>query len=647
MSTMKVPASRDSDAKDELSAAEIRAAVAKANVPTLLMVVFQVTGDERWLRAPYLPTRGRGLGDHDDGGLAPQIQASIREAAGEAIARLQSGEPPAIALPGPELVTRMLTHCMGEPISPAYGEMFAFELARRIDPGAPEVQLERPYLPAGFKTIVIGAGVAGIVAAQQLEDMGADYVVFDKQSAPGGNWQQNNYPGAGVDTPSHLYTLSFADNDWNKHFELRDSIQEYFERVISAIGVRDRFRFETEVLSARFDEDEMVWHVEVRGSDGSVEQMTANAIIGAVGVLNRPRLPNIPGVGTFDGPEFHSAEWPSDLDLTNKRVALVGTGASAMQIGPAIAGLVSHLSIFQRSPQWVAPFEKFQLPIPSQLRALLRTCPIYRGWYWLRLFWQFGDKVIDALRVDPEWTHPERSVNARNDGHREFFTRYLIDQLSGRDDLVEKALPDYPPYGKRILLDNGWFRTLKRDNVTLMTDGVVEVKPNALVSSDGSEHDVDVVIWATGFDVVHFVASMEVRGVGGTSLKEAWHDDDPRTYLGVSTPGFPNFFLLGGPHSFPGSGSFMNSMEVQMRYIRRLMTEMVRRGLRAAAVRPEVNDAYNDLIDDMHARSVWTHPGMTTYYRNARGRVIFINPFLSLDNWNMTREARLEDYVTQ
>ncbi len=646
MRSTETPTSSSDEGLKELSREQIGMAVASANVPTLLMLVFQVTGDERWLAEPYLPTRGRGLGDHDDGGLPPRVQAEIREVAADAIVRLQAGEPPAIALPGPELVARMLSVCMGETIRPEYGEMFSFELGRRIDSRAPEVSLERPDFPAGFKTVVIGAGVAGIVAAHQLEDMGADYVVFEKQAAPGGNWVQNTYPGAGVDTPSHLYTLSFANNDWGQHFELRDNIQAYFERVVSGIGARDRIRFQTEVVSAHFDDAALLWRLEVRGPDGAVERVTANAVIGALGVLNRPRLPAVPGVGTFGGPEFHSAEWPADLDLTGKRVALVGTGASAMQIGPAIVDAVEQLTIFQRSPQWVAPFEKFQKPIPPELRLLLQACPIYRAWYWVRLLWQFGDKVIEALRVDPEWEHPERAVNARNDGHRKFFTRYMEEELAGREDLLPKTLPRYPPYGKRILLDNGWFRTLKRENVSLVTERVTEVRPQSLVASDGEEREFDVVIWATGFDVVHFVASVDVRGVGGRSLREAWNDDDPRSYLGVSSPGFPNFFMLGGPHSFPGSGSFMHFMEVQVRYIRRLLTELVNRGLSAVAVREDVNDAYNDRIDELHARSVWTHPGMTTYYRNAAGRVVFVNPFLNLDYWNMTSRADLENYVT-
>jgi 4-hydroxyacetophenone monooxygenase len=366
-----------------------------------------------------------------------------------------------------------------------------------------------------------------------------------------------------------------------------------------------------------------------------------------VGVLNRPKLPKLPGMESFAGVSVHSADWPDDLDLDGKRVAIVGTGASSMQIGPAIADRARNLTIFQRSPQWVAPFEKFQQPIPQELRMLLRSCPLYHGWYWLRLFWQFGDKVIEALRVDPAWPYPERSVNARNDGHRDFFTRYITSQLEGREDLLERALPDYPPFGKRILLDNGWYATLLRDDVTLVNESVVEVREDGLVSASGTLYPADVVIWATGFDVARFVSSLDVRGIGGVSLREAWNDDDPRAYLGVSVPGFPNFLMLGGPNSFPGSGSFTFFIEAQMRYVRRLMTEMFRHQIVAIDVREEANDAYNELVDETHDRMVWTHRGMSTYYRNAHGRVVFVMPFLNVEYWAMMQRADLENYVTR
>lgn len=626
-----------------LTEAEVRTAVSIANVPALLMLVFQVTGDESWLQPPFVPTRGKGLGDHDSGGLPEDVQDRIRQAAVGAILDLQAGRPPAIPAPSSELFTQMASVCMGEEIPDAYGEMLSSEFARRVTQDRTDHQPVRP--PEGFNVVLIGAGVAGIAGAHQLEEMGVDYVVLEKQPDSGGNWWQNTYPGCGVDTPSHLYSFSFAQNDWTKHFELRDNIQHYFHQVVDNLGVRTKTRFGVEVVSARYLEQDQGWELTVRNENGREETMRCSVLISAVGVLNRPRMLDLPGMDTFEGEAFHSADWPDGFDVTDKRVAIVGTGASSMQISPAISEKVGSLTIFQRSPQWVAPFDKFQTPIPRELRMLLQSCTLYRGWYWLRLFWQFGDKVIEALRVDPEWPHPDRSVNARNDGHRQFFTKYLEDQLAGREDLIPKVRPDYPPFGKRILLDNGWYKTLRRENVELVTEAVTEVTPKGLITADGNHYDFDAVIWATGFEAAKFLQSIDVYGVDGVRLRDVWEEDNPRAYLGMSVPDFPNFFMLGGPNSFPGSGSFMYFMEVQMRYIRGLMEDMFTKGIGALDARHEANERYNQMVDELHERTVWTHPGMSTYYRNSRGRVVFVMPFLNLEYWQMTRRTDLENYT--
>ncbi|HEY5856634.1 MAG TPA: NAD(P)/FAD-dependent oxidoreductase [Aldersonia sp.] len=635
------------DLQDRLDPAEVAAAVAKANVPSLLMVVYQYTGDEKWLHSPYLPTRGRGLGDHDSGGLAPGIQDEIRAAAAQAILHLQDGVAPAIAAPTAEQTVRMMSVCMGEEVGAEYGPMLSLELARRAAPDAPELALEQPRIPNGYKVLVIGTGVAGIAAAQQLEDMGVDYEILEKQPAAGGNWWQNTYPGAGVDTPSHLYSFSFAKKDWGTHFELRDNLQQYFADTLAAVGAAEKVRWETEVVSASYDADRFGWDVVVRDRVGATEVLHCDVLVSAVGVLNRPVTPKLPGMETFTGTSFHSANWPDDLDLAGKRVAIVGTGASSMQIAPAIAEEVDHLTVFQRSPQWVAPFEKFRAPIAPELRHLMHACPTYHSWYWIRLFWQFGDKVIESLRVDPAWEHPDRAVNARNDAHRVYFTRYITDQVGDRSDLLDKVMPDYPPFGKRILLDNGWYATLRRDNVDLVARSVTEVTETGVIDDSGAEIDVDVIVWATGFEAARFVSSYEVRGVDDVTLRQVWNDDDPRAYLGVSVPGFPNFFMLGGPNSFPGSGSFMYFMEVQMRYIRGLLTQMFQRGIHAVDARPEANERYNALVDEVHERTVWTHRGMSTYYRNSRGRVVFVMPFLNVEYWQMTNEPDLENYTAR
>jgi 4-hydroxyacetophenone monooxygenase len=628
---------------ESLEIRELEDIARSANIPTLLMVIYQVTGDPRWLEPPYRPTRTKGLSDHDSGGLPDDVQAEIRHAAARAFHHLQEGKPPAIALPTPEQTAAMLGVCVGESVDYSYGQMFSEEFRRRIGTG--ESPDPRPdAVPRDFRVLVIGAGVSGIIAAWRLRQLGVPYLLVDKHDAPGGNWLDNRYPGAGVDTPSHLYSYSFAPHDWGYHFELRPALEEYFRESFDLVGARPNTRFGTEVVRAEYDEAAARWTVTLRAADGTCEVMSFNAIVSAVGMLNRPKLPRVSGLGRFRGPSFHSSEWPADLTLAGKRVAVIGSGASAMQIVPAIADQVEELIIFQRTPQWIAPFEKFHQPIADGARYLLRTFPIYRTWYWLKLYWQFGDKVLDSLRKDPAWPYPERAVNARNDGHREYFTQYIRDQLGDRTDLFEKALPSYPPYGKRILLDNGWYQALRRPNVTLVTEAVESVTSTGVVTQSGSSYDVDVLVWATGFDASRFVSSLEVVGRDGVTLRQAWDDDDARAYLGVSVPGFPNLFLVGGPNSFPGSGSFMYFMEVQMGYIARLFASMLETRAAAIDVRRDVFDEYNQLVDRTSEMTVWTHPGTNTYFCNSRGRLLFVSPFRNVEYWTRAEQSTIADY---
>ena len=633
----------DAGHTERLDVRQLEEITKSANIPTLLMVIYQVTGDSRWLEPPYCPTRTKGLGDHDSGGLPEDVQATIRRAAAEAFHQLQEGRRPAIEVPTPEQTISMLGVCVGEPVDESYGVMFSNEFMDRIE-GAERTGGFDGEVPGDFRVLVVGAGVSGIIAAERLRRMDVPYLLVDRHSAPGGNWLDNRYPGAGVDTPSHLYSFSFAPHDWGYHFELRTQLEEYFHKTFDCVGAGANARFGTEVECAEYDEAAALWWVTLRGPDGAVEVLPFNAVISAVGLLNRPKLPQLDGFDTFHGPSFHSSEWPDDMDVSGKRVAVIGSGASAMQIAPAIAGKVDELLIFQRTPPWIAPFEKFLQPIDDGARYLLGAFPLYRTWYWLKLYWQFGDKVLDSLRIDPEWPYPDRAVNARNDGHREYFTQYIRDELGDRTDLVDKVLPTYPPYGKRILLDNGWYRTLCLPNVQLVTDAVAAVTPTGVVTESGVHYDADILVWATGFEATRFVASMDVVGRDGVPLRVAWDDDDARAYLGVTVPGFPNLFLLGGPNSFPGSGSFMYFMEVQMRYIARLLASMFEAGAGAIDVRQDVFDEYNELVDRTSAMTVWSHPGTTTYFRNERGRVLFVSPFRNVEYWTRAGESTIDDY---
>lgn len=621
----------------------LEAAVQVGNVPCLLAVLFQLTGDRRWLADRYRPTRSRGMDDHDSGGLPEDVQDEVRTAVVAAVRAYADGRPAAVPAPAGDLLVEMMRFTSGEHVPEEYEAMTAEAAGFRPVP----VRVPSAPVPDGFDVVVIGAGVSGLLASIRLHQAGIPHVVLEKNDEVGGSWWENRYPGAGVDTPSYLYSFSFFPRAWSTYFGKRDEVQGYLLDLVEAYDVRPRIRFGTEVVSAVWDEDAQCWIVTADGPDGR-EVLDAAHVITAVGVLNRPKLPPVPGLDRFAGPLFHSARWPEDLDLTGLRVAVIGSGASAMQIVPAIAPVAGHVTVFQRSPQWVTPNTDYFRRIEQGKTFLLEHVPFYRGWYRTRLGWNFNDKVHPTLQRDPEWEHPERSVNAVNDAHRRVFTDYLLRELAGRPDLVAKALPDYPPFGKRMLLDNGWFAALRRDDVELVAEAVVEVTETGVRGADGLLHEVDVVVLATGFQASRVLYPIDVRGRSGRAVRDLFDDDDASAYLGITVPDLPNLFLLSGPHTVLGhGGSYLSIAESQVGYVVDLLCHLVERGLGAVEVRREVHDAYNARVDTAHRNMVWSHPGMTSWYRNSKGRVVANLPWRIVDYWQMTRHADLADFTTQ
>ncbi|MET0765192.1 MAG: NAD(P)/FAD-dependent oxidoreductase [Blastococcus sp.] len=625
-----------------VDAGRLREAVESANLPTLLMVLFQLTGDRRWLAEPFRPSRTKGMDDNDLGGFADDVQREIREAAIDAIEAWSKGTPAAVAAPDPDLLTELMSTCVGEPVPPEYGVMMAREMGFVQEPA--RVVPSSPFA-RDFSVVIIGAGVSGMAAALKLREAGIDHVVLEKNSTVGGTWLENRYPGCGVDTPSHLYSFSFFPRQWSGHFGKRDELETYMQEMAEYFDLLPSIRFDTEVVAASYDAAAQKWTVSARDGHGVEQEYVANVVVTAVGQLNRPKMPTLPGMDTFQGEMFHSAAWPADLDITGKRVAVVGTGASAMQIVPAIVDRVSHLTVFQRSPQWVAPNANYFRPVTDDVNWLMENVPFYHQWYRCRLVWTFTDKVHESLQIDPEWPHPELSVNAINDGHRRFFTKYIHEQLAGRDDLLEKSVPSYPPFGKRMLLDNGWFAALRRDHVDLVDGAVAAVTPTGIRTADGVEHEADVIVFATGFEAQRLLHPMDIRGRDGRSIREVWGEDDAHAYLGIAAPGFPNLCFLYGPNTNLGhGGSYIWIAESQVHYVTDLLTKMVDEGIGEVECRPEVNEEYNRRLDAAHEQMIWTHTGMDTWYRNAHGRVVTNMPWRVVDYWDMTRSADLEEF---
>ena len=386
------------------------------------------------------------------------------------------------------------------------------------------------------------------------------------------------------------------------------------------------------------------WDARLATPEGE-ETLSAEFLVSAIGQFGEASVPAIEGAEDFRGEIFHSSEWPSDLALEGRKVALIGTGATAMQIAPEISNQVESLAIFQRSPQWARPIPRYHDPIPDEAQWLLSSVPFYAEWFRFTMLWRYGDGLLRFLRKDPSWPHPERSLNRTNDRHRREMTDHILSELGDRTDLHTACIPTYPPYGKRILLDNGWFKTIQEPNVELLTERIVRIDETGIATRDGEHHDCDVIVYATGFRMTRMAARLDLRGREGLPLSEAWEEDNPTAYLGITVPRFPNLFLMLGPNTGLGhGGSTISQSECQARYITSLIVQTTERGIRSVDVRAAVHDAYNERVDAEHEELIWTHPGMSTYYRNARGRVFSIAPWRIVDYWAMTHDAELDEF---
>ena len=622
---------------------DLERALRGAHLPTLLMVLVHLTGDRRWLSERYRPARPRGGRDPDDGGLPEDVQQEIRDGALAAVHRWRSGLTE-LFVPSRSDLAEMMGFTIGEEMSTEYVDMVAEEIGL-ADRDATWDRLVVPQGRSGFRVLVIGAGFSGLCLAMKLERARIPYSIIEKNEDLGGTWLENRYPGCGVDSPSHLYQFSFEPNaHWPRYYSTRDDIHGYLLDCADRYGVRDHIRFGTEVRGASWDAGTHTWQVEVSGPGGTGEQLTADVVISAVGQLNRPSRPSFEGADSFAGPALHTAEWTPSLDVRGKRVAVIGTGASAMQLVPTIAGVAEQVTVFQRSPQWAVPNPDYIRAVSEQTRLLLDRLPFYSGWYRYRQFWLWNDHIHPTLQIDPDWPHPERSINAANEAHRVFLTRYITELVGHRPELLAKCLPTYPPYGKRMLMDNGWFTTVCRDDVELVTSPVESIRPGGVVTADGTEHSADVLVYATGFDAHRMLWPMRITG-RDSDLHEVWGEDDARAYLGMAVPGFPNFFTLYGPNTNLGhGGSVVYHTELQFRYVMGMLRAMLDRDLAAVEVRRDVHDDYNRRVDEAHARMIWSHRGMDTWYRNRAGRVVNNSPWRLADYWRMTRSPDLRDY---
>ena len=618
----------------------LRAALEEANLPTLLMVYVQLTHDEELLDsfAPFI-TSPFSLEQKTP---PPEMQAQLKA---KLFALLTQSPPPASPPLSRELMRHMMDVSVAEPVDeefvPLLLEQMGFEL-----PAPRLANPERPRPPAGFKVLIIGAGLTGIVAAIKLAEAGYDHVIVEKNPDVGGTWFENRYPGVGVDTPSHFYSFSFEINpEWSHYYPKGREMQEYFLRVADKNKIRDRTIFNTKVVSCIWDEVRGVWNVTTRSGDGVEQVIEANAVINAHGPLNRWQLPKIPGLADFKGPAMHTAAWDQSVDLRGKKVVMVGTGASGIQLASAVAPLAQHLTIFQRSRHWVIRNPEVTKAVTEGEKFALRRIPHYKEWFRFRVYWFTADGLFANVLRDPEWPNQEISVSAHNEMMRQWASGYMHSKLGDRQDLIDKLAPDHPIFSKRVLLDDGWYDTLLRDNVSLENRRIDRIEADAVVLEDGTRVEADVLALATGFNVAKMLGSLTVVGRSGANLGEIWGEEDPRSYLGITVPGFPNFFLTVGPNSAPNHAAGQNLLsEAQIHYIIECLDAVVASKAKSIEVKTDAFKKWNDQIDQRMRQMIWTSPKANSYYNNSKGRNFMSWPYRLVDYWNITRRPDLDSY---
>jgi cation diffusion facilitator CzcD-associated flavoprotein CzcO len=481
---------------------------------------------------------------------------------------------------------------------------------------------------ADYEVIIIGTGFAGIGMAIRLKEAGIhDFVILEKDDGVGGTWRANHYPGAACDVQSHLYSFSFEQNPkWTRNFAPQGEILSYLEHCTDKYGLRPHLRLNTEVKTGRYDEQHGLWHVTLaRG-----QTLSARFVVTGTGGLSRPSYPEIQGLSSFAGTLFHTARWRHDYDLRGKRVAVIGTGASAIQVVPAIVERVGKLKLFQRTPPWVMP--KPDREIGARERSLYARFPRLQRMQRKRLYWSLEARAVGFVVA------PKIMSVVEQQG-----LRYLAEQV--KDPVLRKKLtPNYRIGCKRVLISNDYFQAVQHPNSELVSDGIAEVRAHSVVTKDGSEHEVDAIILATGFHAAEAVAPFALQGKGGVDLNEHWREG-AEAYLGNTVAGFPNLFMLVGPNTGLGHSSMVFMIESQVHYTLEAIKLARQEGLKSLEVRRETQDRFNRELHTRMANTIWATGGCTSWYVTASGKNTTLWPGFTYDFRRRTQRFDAENYL--
>jgi 4-hydroxyacetophenone monooxygenase len=617
-----------------------------SDLPALMVALAAVTKDfsilREELRPPQPPAEIVGM---PHGGMSAEQQAQARGLAFSALKRVRDEQLTSIG-PLTEAQAEDILTWITNAANPEYHPMLMHDMALvEGKSGKPAWDFKDIALGRDFSVAVIGSGVSGMAAAYRLKQAGVPYTVFEKGHTVGGTWWKNTYPGVRLDTPNYAYSFSFAQrDDWPQQFSQGSEIFEYTRQVAERGGILGEIEFNTEVTSATYDQTTGLWKVDIIDASGRPVSRQFNAVLSAVGQLDRPKYPDVPGRMDFAGIQMHSAEWDNSVDVTGKRVAVIGTGASAYQIVPAIVDQVSSLTVFQRSSPWMLPTQGYYADMPGSVQWLVRKLPHYGQWLRFWQHWLGVEGRQHTTVAEPGWDKPG-SVSAVNAQWRQGLTEILARQYQDRPDLLAKVTPDYIVGGKRMLRDNGvWAESLKKPQSTLVTEGIERMTPEGIVTKDGVLHEVDIIVYATGFQASEFLEPLKITGVHGTDLHEYW-GGDAKAFAGLTVPNFPNLFIITGPNTgHVVNGSLYSMIEYGVEYILESLRLIIENDLKALDLKQEVLDEFVAGLDAANATKAWGHPSVHTWYKNKFGRVSQIWPHPVLDFWKITRTVNLDDY---
>lgn len=615
----------------------------QADPGVLVAVLAQMTGDasviDRYApKIDHVPDPPERAGRTD-----PETMQALVDEISNALTYFRPADDPVVDR---ELFARLLPVALGTQVDDENVDLLIEQGGFR--PSQPTLPRSVP-IPQTTTMAIIGAGLAGIAVALAAAEEGVQFQIFERNTEVGGTWLTTTYPGIGVDTPSAYYSLSREVNpEWSSYYPQGAEYQAYLVALADKHELRSHIRFGTEVEALRWDERRQQWRIHSRSADGTATVDHASVVVTAAGYLNRPRFPDIEGRETFGGISIHSAQWDPTLDLTGKKVAIIGAGCTAVQIVDACVDQVEHLTVFQRQPHWVAPRKRLSDDVPEHRRYLGRVLPFYAMWNRVKSYWGTADNNYPVILQDPEWSKSHLSISPANDVLLQMCTDYINRMFGAGTELARKVTPDFAPYGKRIIRDpGGYYAALTRDHVDVEASEPAAVNANGIVTQDGRQIDLDVIIYATGYHL-DFLSTIDIRGRDSRALSDEW-GDSPRAYRGGTVPGFPNLFITSAPNYSPGHGAGANfSMEVMAHYIIECLQLMAIRDVHTMEVTRGAYDQYVEGIDETMRGTVWCHtPNAHTYYRSDSGRVVVATPYRLVDLWRQHRAPIEEDFVLQ